>query len=63
MNEASGVYNMYISSSLRLNSYIFGIQNRYSINSGVTNMQEPTKHELWPARLQAQAESGQTIRA
>lgn len=26
-------------------------------------MQEPTKHELWPARLQAQAESGQTIRA
>ena len=26
-------------------------------------MQEQTKHELWPARLQAQAESGQTIRA
>ncbi|WP_223164881.1 hypothetical protein, partial [Massilia mucilaginosa] len=23
MNEASGVYNMYISSSLRLNSYVF----------------------------------------
>ncbi|ATQ73393.1 hypothetical protein CR152_01865 [Massilia violaceinigra] len=26
-------------------------------------MHEPTKHERWPARLQAQAESGQTIRA
>ncbi|MDM5181495.1 hypothetical protein PO883_30405 [Massilia sp. DJPM01] len=26
-------------------------------------MHEPTKHERWPARLQAQAESGQTMRA
>ena len=26
-------------------------------------MQEQKKHELWPARLQAQVESGQTIRA
>ena len=26
-------------------------------------MQESTKHEVWPARLQAQGASGQTIRA